>query len=281
MSDLLKSRIDAAMPAFTRSEHRLANFVAANPDCLLLATASEIADRNGISAMTVTRFIRKIGFNSIQDAKSALRQESFGPRVSRYTQRYKHKRRYQEAGEAYDAECFAIKRAYAMRDTDDWKTVIDLIANSEAVFVAGMLTLHHLSAAMVTHLGYIRPNVSAVTRMNGNFIEPLTSTAETRVLVLINIFRYGREGPILASFARERGLKVIVICDESCDWAHQCADIVLPVAIDLGLFLSSTIAIYSMINLILHDVADELGPRARDVLETISEAQDRFEGFMD
>ena len=281
MSALLRSRIEAATASFTKSEGKLANFIQANPDCLLYSTSADIAQRNGLSTMSVTRFIQKIGFDSLKDLRSLLRQESFGPRMPRYADRFHAARRIPDPEKAYEAECFAIRRAYDMRQTPEWSEAVTLIANDDAIFVSGMLALHHLADAMVTHLSYIRPDVSLVTRMSGNFVGPLASAARSRTLILINIFRYGKEGPELAKFARERGISVILICDERCDWAHKCADCVLPVGIDLGLFMSSTVSIYSMINLLIHDVADTLGTRADEVLDVASEAQDRFGAFLE
>lgn len=281
MSELLQDRIEAATPNFTRSEAKLANFVLANPDCLLFSTAAEVASRNDLSPMSVSRFIQKIGFASMSELRKHLRKETFGPRMPRYSDRFEKRRRIGDAQASLEAESFAIRRAYQMRDAPQWGEAVQMLAQSDAVYVSGMLALHHLADAMVTHLSYIRPDVSMVTRMSGTFIAPLTSQARSKVLVIINIFRYGKEGPELAQFARERGTKVILICDERCDWSAASADCVLPVAVDLGLFMSSTVSVYSMINLLIHDVADMLGTSASEVLETASEAQERFGAFMD
>lgn len=281
VSALLKKRIEAVSSDLTSSERVLAGFITANPDCLLLATSAEIAGRTGVSAMTVTRFVQKIGFDTVRQAKQTLRDESLGPRPSSFSLRYEKEQSALPFSGSFEAECATIKRAHAMRGSDDWKRAVDWIANSEAVYAAGFQMANHLAGALVGHLGYIRPNVEVVTGSKGVYAAPLTNPAKDKTLILIDLFRYAKDGPILAAFAQEKGIKVIIICDDVCGWAPSCADLVFPVAINRGLFMSSTIAIYSLLNLMLHDVAALLGARARAVHETLSEAQERFGGFLD
>lgn len=69
------SRIREAMPEFHRSEARLAEAILHFPGQLAGYTATELAQMAGVSNATVTRFVRKIGYVSFEEARQAVRAE--------------------------------------------------------------------------------------------------------------------------------------------------------------------------------------------------------------
>jgi len=69
------SRIREATPDFHRSEARLAEAILHFPGQLASYTATELAQMAGVSNATVTRFVRKIGYTSFEEARQAVRAE--------------------------------------------------------------------------------------------------------------------------------------------------------------------------------------------------------------
>ncbi len=69
------SRIRDAAPAFHRTEARLAEAILHFPGQIASYTATELAQMAGVSNATVTRFVRKIGYTSFEEARQAVRAE--------------------------------------------------------------------------------------------------------------------------------------------------------------------------------------------------------------
>ncbi len=69
------TRIRKATPEFHPSEKRLADAIVHFPGQLAGYTATEIAKLAGVSNATVTRFVRKIGYASFEEARQAVRAE--------------------------------------------------------------------------------------------------------------------------------------------------------------------------------------------------------------
>lgn len=67
------SRIRAALPAMHPSERRLAEVVLNFPGELASYSATELARLANVSNATVTRFVRKIGYGSFEEARQAAR----------------------------------------------------------------------------------------------------------------------------------------------------------------------------------------------------------------
>lgn len=69
------TRIRAATPDLHPSEKRLAEAILNFPGQLAGYTATELAQMAGVSNATVTRFVRKIGYASFEEARQAVRAE--------------------------------------------------------------------------------------------------------------------------------------------------------------------------------------------------------------
>ncbi|TCS62185.1 MurR/RpiR family transcriptional regulator [Varunaivibrio sulfuroxidans] len=293
-SETLAEKIARRTERFTRLEKVLANYLSVRPDSLLIGTGASLAAQAGVSPMTVSRFIQKLGFKNLAEAKRALRREAHGPTVSRFSRRYEMFR--ETAGKTFDGQanyelqCTAIKKAYTLRTEPMWKRVIDMVAHGRHLFTAGFQTTSHLADGLAMHLEYVRPNVQHLDGVNGTYANVLGANvpdagipggdAVKNTLIIIDIFRYGRNGPELARVARDAGADVIVVCDEFCDWAAGITPYVLPVATNIGLFFSSTVAIQVLLNLLIHDVVDTLGEAAARRMESLSEAQNRFGQYL-
>lgn len=71
----LVARIRDALPELHASERRLADVVLNFPGDLASYTATELAQLANVSNATVSRFVRKLGYASFEDARQAVRAE--------------------------------------------------------------------------------------------------------------------------------------------------------------------------------------------------------------
>lgn len=69
------TRIRAALPDLHPSERQLAEAILNFPGQLASYTATELAQMAGVSNATVTRFVRRIGYTSFEEARQAVRAE--------------------------------------------------------------------------------------------------------------------------------------------------------------------------------------------------------------
>jgi DNA-binding MurR/RpiR family transcriptional regulator len=100
------------------------------------------------------------------------------------------------------------------------------------------------------------------------------------VLILIDVFRYGRAGPLLARAARERGIDVVILCDDLCDWASALSPLVLTLPTDATLMFGPATAIHFGLDLLVLDVGEALGEAAQRQLELMSQAQETFGQYL-
>ena len=267
----------------TKLEKRIAAYLTANPDAVLIETSAAIAARSGVSAMTVTRFFKKLGFENVAAVRHVTKQQVYGPAASRIGSRFDEfqKTRASLDNDAqYQAAIASIRKVCDYRAKPIWQEITRLVARADSVFVTGFQTMSYLATGLSLRLGYVRPNVHELDGGDGVYAKILTDPAPRRTLILIDVFRYGRNGPVLAKAARERGADVIVFCDEFCHWAAEITPYVVALPADSDFLFRSTLGIHFGLSLLTMDVADMLGDAVKRQLDLLSDAQELFGQYM-
>ena len=268
---------------FTKLERRIAAYLIANPTALLVDTSGTIAERAFVSPMTVTRFFKKLGFESAAAAKEALKNELYGTELRTIGKRFDDFQRSRTTPDHevhYQSAAAATSRACALSQEPMWRDIVLLVAHADSVYATGFQTMGYLANGLVQRMGYVRANVHELDGTDGVYAKFLTDPAPKRTLIIIDTFRYGRNGPVLAKAARDRGANVVIFCDELCDWAAPITPYVVALPSEEGFFFRPTTAIHFSLNLLIQDVIDELGESVRDQMKLLSQAQELFGQYM-
>ncbi|WP_282095122.1 MurR/RpiR family transcriptional regulator [Epibacterium ulvae] len=268
----------------TQKEKRIAAYFLARPEAILVESNSDIAQKLNVSPMTLTRFFRKLGFADSADARSQAVQNAYGPASYRADQRFETRHAQdQSENSAQDLNVTraSIDAAFAFRNSDLWEDVVGLIAKSDAVHATGFQTMHYLADGFCRRLSYLRDRVHIVDGIDGVYSGLLPTEGERAVLIIIDVFRYGAHGPVLAKLARERGIDVVIFADEFCDWATGITPYVLRYPAETQFFLAMPQGISTGLNLLLQDISSKLGDQAKQRVKKLAEAQDHFGLFLD
>lgn len=269
--------------ALTKLERRIATYLVANPTALLVDTSGTIADRAHVSPMTVTRFFKKLGFDNAAAAKDSLKQELYGSELRTIGNRFDEFQRSRVAAnhdEHYQSAVAATSRACEVSKEPIWRDIVSMVAHSDSVYATGFQTMGYLANGLVQRLGYVRANVHELDGTDGVYAKLLTDPAPKRCLIIIDTYRYGRNGPVLAKAASDRGAKVVIFCDELCDWAGPITPYVVTLPSESGFFFRPTTAIHFSLNLLIQGVIDELGDSVREQMKLLSQAQELFGQYM-
>lgn len=266
----------------TKLERRVAVYLLSNPDAILVETSDALAKRAYVSPMTVTRFFKKLGFQTAAEAKEGAKRNFSTQLPNAIGSRFEHfQRQRTHLGRDGDVKgaVAAIRYASEYRATAVWAEIVDRVAHSDGVFVIGFQTMRYLASGLVSRLNYIRANVHELDGVDGVYAPFFSSTASRRTLIIVDTFRYGKNGPVLAKVAREQGADVIILCDEHCKWATEITPLVVTLPSEAGFFFRPTMALHFCMHMLVQDVIDALGEPVRRQLELLSEAQELFGQF--
>jgi DNA-binding MurR/RpiR family transcriptional regulator len=159
--------------------------------------------------------------------------------------------------------------------------VVGLVAGADSVHAIGFQTMHFLADGLCRRLAYLRDRVHILDGIDGVYAGLLPSAGERITLIMIDTFRYGAHGPLLARLARERGVDVVVFADEFCEWASAITPHVLRYPAETRFVLSLPLGITTGLTLLLQDVTTALGDAALQRIEKLSDAQEHFGLFLE
>ncbi len=264
---LLRARYDG----FTVSERMIAGWLLDNMASIPFETAASIGQRVGVSAMTVGRFLKSLGYPRLSALKDDLRGDlGVAPWMLPTAAGGGHDTRLR-------SESAAIADVYRLAETPQWTAVVDLLVGARQVQVAGFQTERGLAAGFAHHLGYVRPGVHSLDAGTGLYAEMLEA-GSADVLVLVDLRRYSRHFRLLAEDAVAQGVPLVVVTDPYCPWARDLTPHILAAEVALGHFWDMNTALACLLNLLVDDVVSAIG--AEKVHARLADLSDRYHDFV-
>ena len=260
----LGARIRAVQGDLTRSDERIATWLSLNESSLPLETGASIAAKTGVSEITVSRFLRRIGYRGMAELKADLGSTAAKLQVNaadRYMRLLEG-----EMGALLKRDADAILGLGAQTSKSEWEAAITAIDQADEVFVTGFQTVRGLAEDFARRLGIVRGSVRFIAAHDAGLVEwvPSRRRAEkARTLVLVDMVPYAREAEVVVRTARKLGIDVVVVTDELNGWAQSHTPYVFHASTKAGAFLESTGPMATLLNLVTHAVAGRDPEKAR------------------
>lgn len=253
LEDLL-TEMQAELSTLPKQEAKVVQFILLNVDSLSFETGRTIAEKAGVSEVTVGRALRRFGCGSVKAFKTLLQ------------------RRYSVAGgmvsargelsplwrEKLDAEQAALKSIYEQRESAAFEVAKTRLSTAREVYVTGFQTVRGLAEDAARRLSLARSGVRYLSAHDGMTAEWINDPSPSKTcLLLVDVVPYSKESETLAAMAREQGRGVVVVADEYCHWAAEQANAVIYAPSSTGLFLESTVGLNAALALLVDAVASE------------------------
>lgn len=280
----LFARIEKSFSQHTPSEKRVAGWLLAHAAQIPFETADGIARATGTSGITVGRYLRKLGFRNLEDAKASLRELPSVPyqpwgmneRLDSWQQQ---QRLPDRARQSLSLEIDAITHVYQLAQSETFLRIAQQLAHAEAVYVLGIQSTRGIANAFFSHLEYLRPKVSYSEGLSGSWVESLNSGFARPYVVITDTRAYSAAARQYCRVASERRIPLALITDVWCQWARDYAIDLLQVKTDTGHFWDSLAPVSCLFNLLLSGVVDQLGDTLAERLRTNRQLQQEFGQF--
>lgn len=267
---LLRTRMGEMSP----SEQSVAAYLLEHMQMLPFETGSTIAQAVNVSEMTVSRFIRGLGFENLRDLKNRLRDsvtDKDGD-IDDYMARFQTRDvRRQALQESLRLELDAIVKAYALTGTELWDDAASMLAKKRTIYVVGFQASKGLALDFASRLLWVRPDVIFVDNTSGTFGEIIAADPKHSLVVLVDTASYSASGMKLAEKLKSLQLPLIIITDKFSHWAFAFTHFVFEAHTHVKTFWDSTAALSVVLNLMTDAVATKLGPKAKKNFSTMSD----------
>ena len=251
-------KIKEILPYLTKSEAKIARYLLLNQAQMGFETGASVAKKTRVSEITVSRFLKRLGYKGItglrHDLRSAEAEALLNP--TSLGQRFDEN----SYGAFLKNEAESLLALAEQIDTEVWNEMVQTLNQADRVFVTGFQTVSGIAKDFAQRMSIVRGNVSFFSANEGGLLEWVDenqSTYSNDALVVVDIVPYAREAVKTCELAKKSGLSVIVLTDEFNNWAYEFSDSVFHSRTKTGLLLETTAPIVSMQNLIIHAVAEK------------------------
>ncbi|NRB20394.1 MAG: MurR/RpiR family transcriptional regulator [Rhodobacteraceae bacterium] len=279
----VRTRLSTAIKNGSKADKAIANYMMSALAEVPFETAASLAAKVEVSEATVGRFCRSIGYKSFKDLKEHLKAD-LGDHPWLVSDRLKELQRNAQKDTSHltvsmEMEIAAVVKIYEYVSTPDWQKVVERLAHTTSVYVAGFQTERGIAQYFTNQMQYLRDRVTLLDLAGGNFAEMLASD-QNACLVIFEARRYSRMAKVLAQEAKSAGVPVTLVTDVFCDWGRDVADEVFAVPTQFNQFWDSTAQMASLSNLMINGVFMELGPKVEGRLSRIAELYGKFTGHV-
>lgn len=258
---------------YTASEQKLATFFLQHLQELPFETAASIAKRMQLSAMTVGRFIKKLGYEDLRGIKDSLRA---GSHENGWLSGQITKSLFDDA--PLNAKIKALSDVHKIPNSADWTRIVNLLTTASKVNIASFHFGRFLGLGFASALQTLRPHTYFQDGADGAYVDALLDSDAQSCLVLIDFQRYSRHFRLLAEEAAARKLNTVIITDTYCHWAREITDNVLMIETSFDTSWERLSIAQSLLELMLASVAKQTKGREKRY-EAIHELREKFIGF--
>lgn len=267
--DSLTQRVHRLYGELPDGERKAADFILERPGDLAMLAAGELAERVGISNATVSRFFRRLGYASFEEARRASRamRASGSPLYLAETEHLPQQGSIIARNMA--AEIKLVEMSLAMQNPLTIEAVTRALAGARRIRVAGFRNSHFAAAYFCSTMAQLRPDVTSLNAAGQTLGEGLADLGPGDVVLVVGLRRRPNGFVDVMRTLAATGADVVLIADRSIREAPAFAKWTLTCAVELPQILDSYGGALAVLRLVALETMRRLGSDARRRLESI------------
>ncbi|MBN9668812.1 MurR/RpiR family transcriptional regulator [Roseibium aggregatum] len=273
----LERRIHEFYAALPPAERKLADLVLQFPGDLAAYSATELSELAGVSKAAVTRFFKRIGFASFDEARRQSREaRDRGSPIYLATSAQSGTVGPVDPGTFFNDEIQALQRTLHKLDAAAVARVCTRIAGARRIVVIGHRNSYHLAGYLRGLLGQIRPNVLLFPgpgETPGDHLADLG--AEDLVIVVAMRRRRAQISNIMKSVA-DLGVPIVLITDPTARGLPALAKETLVCETASGFLFDTYTPAHAVLRLLAVDLSRQLGQKGRTHLKAIERLHEQL-----
>ena len=268
IGELVRQRQGSLSPA----ERKLARVLLASYPIAGLESVARFAERAGVSAPTVTRFITKLGFRGYPEFQEVLRHE-VQARLSSPLARY-----HDEPGRGTDSlvsDALEISRQNLQATLEllsyrDVEELVELVSDvRKRVLVLGGRLSGPLARYLAGQLHLLRPGVALVDAERTSAAQQLIDLHKGDVLVVFDYRRYQADTIESARLVAAQGVHVVLFTDPWLSPASAFARQVVVSSVETAGPFDSLVGATAVLEAVIGAVLVRLGARAQSRMQSL------------
>ncbi|TCP44322.1 MurR/RpiR family transcriptional regulator [Rhodovulum marinum] len=273
----LTRRIHEAYRALPAGERRAADIVLAMPGELAVWSASELADRAAVSNATISRFVRRLGYRSFEEARREARTMRAAGSPLYLAERAGADGPSDALTETLATETALLQATLAQLDGDMLDRIAMRLARARRVRFAGFRNSHVAADFGRRALAQMRPDVEMLNAPGQTLAEGIAGVSAEDAVIIVGLRRrpagFGRFVRAVAA----TGADIVLLADPGIREAPAEVRWTLVCPVETQQTLDSYVGAIAVLRLVALATMGRLGPAARDHLERIESIHDALD----
>ncbi len=268
-------RIKTTWPSMTATDRKIARVLLSDHPVVGLQTLAKVSEQAGISAPSIIRCVKKLGFAGYPEYQKALRAE-IGDMLAERTPEEsvsdnwhlpeRVRKHYAELG------C-AIQQTFSLLQGAELVGAARLLADrSKRVSVVGGIVSASLAELLHRRLMTMRPNCELLSADPLRRSERLIDVSKREVIIVFDLQPYDSDLAAFARLASERGAQLVVFTDKDLSSITEAARFVFVAAASAQALTANTTAV-CLIEVLLAEIQRVIGEPANERLRQLQEAR--------
>ena len=267
------SRILDIYDGLPTSERRLADVVLECQGNLASFSASELAEKAGVSKATTSRLFRRLGYARFTDARREARGVGtlWGSPLSIDSE----DENPVDSGDFLSAhltrDLLNLGRTFQSLRPEAVEEAAELLVGARCVWIMGFRNSHALAHYARSVLTTVKPDVRLVPGSALEVAEDLASLSDRDAVLAIGLRRRPQLFRRLLALIHRRRVPIVMVTDPTASTAARYATVVLRCHNWGASMFDSYASAISVLNLLCSRTTARLGPAARDRLAVIED----------
>jgi len=220
-------RVRDGLEGLHPAERRLANFLLNFPGELASYTAQELANLANVSAPTVSRYIKRLGYANYDAARRHVRINKKSGAALLMVESKSEVLNDEVKHHLQNAQ-FNLENTFLTISLSEIDTLAKSILSARKVWVLGFRSSHGLASYLYWQIYQVCPSISLCPGAGQTMAEHISAISTEDCVIIIGMARRPKMLEIILPHIIDRGAKVAFLSDESMpdikniDWHFKC-----------------------------------------------------------
>ncbi len=274
----VRSLIEQHLPDFSASDTRVARLILERYPISALGGIEDLARQSEVSAPTVTRFVKRLGFRKFTDFQRAIRLEVQDTEVSPLALLQKHQQKpaktFQTDRGMMDHLAVAMQKLLDTSTQRSLDKAAGLISDNKArIYLMGGRWSSIIAQYAAYQLITLRGEVHVLSlQASGVREDRIADFTRKDVLLAFDFRRYQPETIAFCQTAKEFGVRIVLFTDLELSPIAEVADVVIPVTVETTTPMDTLAVAIAATDALLTRLVKTLGAQASKrmaMLETL------------
>ena len=277
----LVNRIHDAYGSLPAGERKVADLALDFPGELAAYTASELARLAKVSNATVTRFFRRLGYDSFDAARrSSRRARDWGSPLFMTSKAVELEPFGSEMIERFaNEEKAVIAASFAALDVQSLDEITDALSQAKRLFFLGFRNNAYAAGYARWQFLLFRGDVHMLTAGSESLAERIADLRAGDILVLVGVRRTVAKLQRYVEAVRAAGAQIVLVTDPSAREIPRYANWTITCAVENPHILDSYAGVIGILRLLAVETMQKLGRTGRARLQSIETLHESLEEF--